>query len=305
MCIISKEVESVSKTNIFVAVDETNTRQLIVYSNNVSNAITNNAMILPVPNPKTIKFHNLTNYKNIFDDCDKMASDVRTLSYSTTKSASTNYGKLDVFNVGSYKVSLALSLDDIRNVDNSVFDLGEGCYHLLSKDYSDPIYGFIICKLDTKKTDYHPFGYSHKIHNNQIFIPTKHYHEHYSFGNYNSPFGSSYADSFGSLLANDNNVDEGWDHKIYLYNTSKFLNSSVTTNYVWNKSNRIDIEKLDFPLGVLNNFEVYKINGNFPNIDLITSPSTIIKPHQMENRRVKESTIKNKVENEESSCIIM
>ncbi len=72
MCIISKEVKSVSKTQILVAVDSKKERQLVVYSNKIDNFIPGNAMILPVPNPSSVKFHNLYTYTDIFNDCNKM-----------------------------------------------------------------------------------------------------------------------------------------------------------------------------------------------------------------------------------------
>lgn len=298
MCIISKEVNSVSKTNILVAVDKSNTRQLIIYSNNVDNKTVNNAMILPVPNPTTIKFHNLSNYTTIFDDCDKMVNNVKTLSTYGIKATMNYYDQntLKVYNVGSYKVSIANSLNELKKVNRQVFDLGYGCEELLSKNYNNPIYGFIICKLDMNNKNYHPFGYSHKIHNNQIFIPTKHYHEHYQ--EYSS-FGSSLG--YSSIL-NENSVDEGWDHNIYLYNTSGFTNSPIKTDYVWNNKNYINIQNIDFPFGQLNNFEKYNIKGNFPNIDLITIPLPI---NNQTYNNLEEKKSDETLSCETPSCIIM
>ena len=66
MCIISLPIQQVDTTKIFVAVEEST--QLIVYSNTIENYTNNNAMILPVPNPSSLKFINLTEYPEIFDD---------------------------------------------------------------------------------------------------------------------------------------------------------------------------------------------------------------------------------------------
>ena len=62
MCIISKEVNAVSKTKLFASLDDTGTRQLTVYSNQVDTDTSDNAMILPVPNPNTVEFVDLSEY---------------------------------------------------------------------------------------------------------------------------------------------------------------------------------------------------------------------------------------------------
>jgi hypothetical protein len=46
----------------------------------------------------------------------------------------------------------------------------------LSMFYYQPYWGFIICKLSTGPELYHPFGYSHQIIDNKIYIPTRHFH---------------------------------------------------------------------------------------------------------------------------------
>lgn len=72
MCIISNSVNKVSDTKILIAVNEKTDRQLVVYSNKVDNNSAKNAMILPVPMSNSVKFINLSNYKNIFEDCEKV-----------------------------------------------------------------------------------------------------------------------------------------------------------------------------------------------------------------------------------------
>ncbi len=182
MCIISEPVESVAKTKILVAPDATGTRQLTVYSNAVDNNSPNNAMLLPVPNPQTVQFHDLSKYKNIFSDCDnsfyKPVSRSLGLSFNSADSYSAKSAKLEVFDVGSYKVSLAMGVKDLKRVDESVFSLSDGCYEMMVQEYSDPVFGFVICKLNTGREEYHPMGYSHEIYQGKMFIPTKHYHAH-------------------------------------------------------------------------------------------------------------------------------
>ena len=67
MCIISNAVENVSNTKILIATNLSTNRQLTVYSNTVANISHNNAMILPVPYPQTIQFHDLElHYEVVF-----------------------------------------------------------------------------------------------------------------------------------------------------------------------------------------------------------------------------------------------
>jgi len=263
MCIISNSIESVSNTKILVAINSSSNRQFTVYSNNVANTSNNNAMILPVPYPQTVKFHDLTNYKNLFDDCKKCFTSSIYRSYGLTNSTlSINMAdSLEVFNIGSYQVSLAISLNDIKRVNSNVFTLSHGCDELLTKEYNNPIFGFIICKLANNKKDYHPFGYSHNIYNNMLFIPTKHYHSHNNFLNENS--------------VNENTITDDWAHEIYLYNTTAknnidFLNMS-NSNDRWTGENKLKLDYIDFDFGELKHFEKHKINGHHKNIDLFAT----------------------------------
>ena len=227
MCIISKEVKSVSKTQILVAVDSKKERQLVVYSNKIDNFIPGNAMILPVPNPSTVKFHNLYTYTDIFNDCNKMVykktdgfKGIRDGRITITNSRSHT---LDVINVGSYKVSLANSLDDLKNIDKNLFNLGNGCEELLSRDYNDPNFGFIICSLDVRNKKYHPFGYSHQIMNNELFIPTKHYHEDGSYfpkKSYTKGFNDNSLSKYASYESAFNDISNNNSFNVDAFNSA-------------------------------------------------------------------------------------
>jgi hypothetical protein len=183
MCIISAKVNTVAKTKLLVAINNQTNRQYVVYANTVDNPTANNAMILPVPNPKSIKLHNLSAYSHIFDDCNKSFVERIKLSSDSVvkKSKASLNASLKVYDIGSYKVSIAYSLDDIKRINANVFTLSPGCESMLHNNYANGMYGFIICKLDNGNKIYHPFGYSHDLPNNQqVFIPTKHYHPHES-----------------------------------------------------------------------------------------------------------------------------
>lgn len=283
MCLVSLAVKNIAKTKILVGTNKDKNQQITIYSNVIDNNSNNNAMILPVPYPETIKFINLSNYKDIFSDCQSVFMSPR--SRGEFLSASFNYdgmskGKLEVLSIGSYKVSLAKSLQDLRNVDETVFELSAGCEEVLSKTYTENYWGFIICKLAKGNEEYHPLAYSHKILNNKVFIPTKHYHQHqhqqefkdfrYNEMNIdNSPMFNlnlSYMNNVADKIADD------WDHDIYLYNvgqTSGHLNGVRNTNIErWNGKNNLNLDKINFDFSDLVRFDKLTIHGNNPNIDL-------------------------------------
>jgi len=271
---ISKEIETVNDTKIFCGLNSNQTKQITIYSNKVNNISDNNAMVLPVPFPESVNFHDMTNYKTFFDDCESCFY-LPMLTNSSLNSYSKSYNILEkdmlkVFNVGSYKVSLAYSLDDLCRINKNVFDLSRGLKETLKENYTNSNFGFIICKLVNGYESYHPFAYSHKIFNSKVFIPTKHYHKERNF-QINNMFQNTYN------LVNpfqDNSYADDWSHDIYLYNIDINTNTKVqqmnTSKYRWNNNNKINLRKLHFDLDTnCKSFQKVQINGSHPNIDLI------------------------------------
>lgn len=215
MCLISTEIQKVSKTKILVAPNFNKTKQLVVYSNFVNNISDSNAMVLPVPNPNSVQFINLSNYVDLFEDCAgcfynpyQTKSAVLTNSYSFN---SRDDKPLEVFNVGSYQVSLAKNLDQINKVDSRVFTLSDGLKKILDLYYYQDYWGFIICKLTKGPESYHPFGYSHDIIDNKIYIPTRHYHQEVKWSDVNEwalglPIDPK-QNPFSLSTWNDSNID--------------------------------------------------------------------------------------------------
>ena len=267
MCIISLAVEEVCDTNIFVAVEELT--QLTVYSNTVKNYTDNNAMVLPVPNPDSLKFIDLSKYPKIFDDLrDSFYED----SFDGVTFDGDNFGingVLQVFNVGSYKVSVAMNLNDIMRVDKTVFTLSNGCYDVLKSNYGEPStvpFGFIICKLVKGKDTYHPLAYSHTIiSKDRVFIPTKHYHDNnetYTASNYDNSPKYMHTNQYGGST-------EEWSHDIYLYNVkpNRDIMTMTSGDYVLYE-NQVKFNMIDFNFGQMRCFEKYHITGQQSNIDL-------------------------------------
>lgn len=195
MCIITSTVNSVSGTQIYVSADETNRRQLTIYSNKVSTP-SENAMILPVPNPGSVQFHNFKAYKDVFEDLRRSFQSHR-YAASLTRSFAGVQEKLPVYSVGSYNASILETLHDFKRLDTEVFEIAYGLERFLERQYSNTGYGFIVCQLKSGTHTYHPFAYSHHQHpNGRLFVPTMHYHLHARGGGM------------------DENVGD-WDHEIY------------------------------------------------------------------------------------------
>lgn len=295
MCLISKEVETVSGTKIFCGINKEKTRQITVYANTVENISTNNAMVLPVPFPNSVVFHNFEKYKDFFSDCEDCFVSNTLGMYTNSYGVMSKRSLLEVYDVGSYKVSLAHSLQDLQRVDSSVFELSKGLEEMLKKYYSNQVFGFIICKLVNGKEKYHPFAYSHNISNEKIFIPTRHYHDdninsyYNDYGMFNnksytsntidsSPMFSSWTNLSNKVKKQTLNQDyaDDWDHEIYLYNIDLNSNPQIKkmdiNNKEWNKSININLNKIDFPLDKeCRIFNKLKINGNKPNTDIVLS----------------------------------
>jgi hypothetical protein len=302
MCIINSEIESVSKTKILVGLSKDKKRQITVYSNIVNTPVSNNFMVLPVPYPESVQFINLSDYKKLFDDCAScFYSNERGMeeSFSFNNSYSMPNSKLEVLNIGSYKVSLAMSLDDLKRVDKSVFELSSGCSNVLEKTYKEKYWGFIICKLSKGNEEYHPFAYSHNMLDKQVFIPCKHFHyerniiKHVNarnvshspmfagfgfsndiLGNYNSIDDSPMFAGFDAPSNNTMNdkIADDWGHDIYLYNipNARFKLNGVTSSNekIWDGKNPLQLHKINFDFDVLKVFDKLKIVGRHPNVDL-------------------------------------
>lgn len=196
MCIITSTVDSISKTKIYVSADETNRRQITIYSNEVGTQV-ENAMILPVPHPTTVKFLNFNHYKDVFGDLRSCFSN-RYLYSRASLSHTRGVDTLPVYSVGSYNASIVETLNDFERLDTVTFDLAYGLLEFLERKYRSTGFGFIVCQLKPANRTYHPFAYTHHQHpNGRLFVPTMHYHVHpYSGGHINEEVGD-------------------WDHKIY------------------------------------------------------------------------------------------
>lgn len=311
MCIISGAVNSVSKTKILIALNATKDRQLTVYANAVDNSTPQNAMILPYPSPESIRFHDLSDYKDIFQDCAKSFRP-KTMNLSASRSiylSSKGSSSLAVFQVGSYNVSVANSIDDLRRINRNVFQLTPGCLEVLAGKYAGN-FGFVICQLKNGAENYHPMAYSHTIPSS-LFVPTKHYHDGEQEEVFRIAPGSGFG-PVGALEYNATNIDsspmfmggmssftnsrsgsgrqvymptdfaDDWDHTIYFYNlapSEQFLPTGIqnSSDWVWDKTFHLKTNKIEgFDFGSPTHFERVEIRGNHRNVD-ITPPSHMVR----------------------------
>jgi len=102
-------------------------------------------------------------------------------------------GVLKVEQCGSYSVSVARSLDDLKRIDTSVFTLAPQVDELLSKNYAQG-YGFIVAVIRNNEKK-HPLAYVHTQPAGHLFVPTRHQH------------------------GEEEEEDSHWDHEIYSWGT--------------------------------------------------------------------------------------
>lgn len=172
MCIISKPINSVSKTRITVIPSVSN-RQTVVYSCSIDSVL-KNAMILAVWNPgndvNNITLHNMEKVPNFNQKLSDLYEDPnRRVTKGVPKTP------LVVHKVGKYDVSVAPTLSDIDNVEDELKTPPE-LHEFLRKSYTDD-YSYLIAKFQAGKQQFHPLGYTHP-RADHIFIPTLHWHQH-------------------------------------------------------------------------------------------------------------------------------
>jgi hypothetical protein len=238
----------ISDTKIFTCLTDDD-QQFIVYSNEVTTKSDNNVMILPVPYPNSVKFYDLSSdkSKNFFKDMNKFVESLkpRTRGLSLGLESASSYSlkdseKLEVFSVGSYKVSIVPDINKFDNVDTTEFDINisNDFKFLLNKYYSQSYMGFLVFKLKKGTVDYSPFGYSHDIpvqdQVKKIFVPTRHRHGHQQRSrNYMSWTKSNDPNESSEELFGD------YDHSIYALN---MVIDSIKAKPLIETTSKIDLQ---------------------------------------------------------------
>ena len=251
MCILAQPVESVSDTSIFAAFNTDRTRQVVVYEMAVEFRGSGNAMILPVPVPMRgnsstgeIELIDMTAYPNFFKD---LADLFRPRYRGLMKGVPSN-SFLKVVDVGSYKVSIAATVDEAERVNPDVFTLSAETRAALNEHYRFG-YHFIVAQLQTGGK-FHPLAYSHPT-SGVLFFPTRHEH-------------------------GDGHHLPKWDHTIYHQPGGAFMEEprSVQTRKQEGRSiqsvqsQTIRVAGLAEFLSVTEPIEQKKIKGHGKNLDL-------------------------------------
>ncbi len=179
MCCFSREVQSVSNTNIFARSSKEG-RQFLVYSMSLSSK-EELAMILPIPTPSgspddALKFIDLQEYSDFFKDMlagfpvplpPAPAGRPKVAALKTDK-------KLAVVEVGSFEASFVPSIRDFSRLDER-FRLPDGTWDHLPL-YRE--YGFAVFKLKKGEQKVHPMSFEFPRANpKKLFFPTVHIHD--------------------------------------------------------------------------------------------------------------------------------
>lgn len=178
MCIVQGDVETVANTQILVSPLAAG-QQLTVYANQVSLGEESGAMILPVPEGK-VEPLDLSEQTGLFTELEELWPKMRSLnimSRDLNENSNSLDDTLEVFEVGSYQVSIIPTIEDFNRIDKSVFELHDDVQGCLREHY-ETRFSFVLCQL-VKEKAYHPFGYIHsRLDDNTLFIPTRHFHKH-------------------------------------------------------------------------------------------------------------------------------
>lgn len=269
MCIINEEAK-VTATQLFVAPDAKNERQITVYANNVETNSYNNMMLLPVPYPDTVDFIDLSDYENMFKDLEKSFHRVSRGLSKQSFSMSLEDNSLAVVDVGSYKATLVPSHAQLDFIDINVFGtVNDKIKEMLAKYYGEngennAPFGYIVCKLKYGSAKYHPFAYAHKIADGKLFVPTRHEH------NDTRTDASSSFSTYAPLIYSDfrpkhsTEHEADWDHDIYSFNTDGNSGNRERTA----DDTYLKMSKVPFDFGSLHSFNKYTIKGIHNNKDM-------------------------------------
>lgn len=241
MCVINVNAE-VSNTNIFVAPDIKKERQLTVYSNSVKNESRNNMMILPVPNPTSIRLIDLSNSPNFFKNV--LQFHIKYQKYVLKSRLSSLSRKLQEYEVGSYNVCIANSIDLLDHINPNKFGTVTNTVKELFASTYDNNYGYVVCKLKEGDMEYHPLAYTHDILNGSLFIPTLH----------------SHGENRESTL---DGYENHWDHNIYIVGTELNDCNNIPTD------ERIIPKDVSFDTGPIKTFTKLNMKGRHKNKDLV------------------------------------
>lgn len=170
MCCFSRNVKSVTNTNIF-ARDSKSSMQFVAYSMTFS-AAEDLAMILPIPvlkgtSEKGIRFINLEKYPDFFTALNSPFPTPVPAGVGTPP-------KLEVVEVGSFEASFVPTINDFDRLDER-FRLPAGSWNKLPQYKT---FGFAVFKLKRGEHQVHPMAFEFpRSDPRKLFFPTVHIHD--------------------------------------------------------------------------------------------------------------------------------
>ena len=180
MCCFSRQVESVSNTNVFARSSKEG-RQFLVYSMSIKSK-EELAMILPIPVPSgspddAVRFVDLKDYDKFFVDMLAGFPVPKTLAAadrSRSAPPKTDSKPLPVVEVGNFEASFVPSIRDFSRLDER-FRLPDATWAELPA-YRE--YGFTVFKLKQGAQTLHPMAFEFPRANpKKLFFPTVHIHD--------------------------------------------------------------------------------------------------------------------------------
>jgi len=298
MCIVTSPAV-ISKTNIFVAANTEHTRQLTVYSNTVKNSHSNNAMILPVIDSKSVEFIDMTDYKEFFTDAEAaFKSRYRTRSIEGTEYMANDSQYLPIINVGDYVCSVAHSLNDLYRLDGTIFNVSDSLTKVLSGGYTSKHWGFIVCKLkhNTNTTTTPQHGHNNSAAPRITFGSGRHaftldadndLQEQYNSPHTYHPLAYTHRlignklfiptkHFHGSYTEASDKFTDDWDHTIYALNADLVTKDEKNIRIRKASHCEIDFSFLDgytmpFDIEACNHLSRIAISGLYRNNDLLMS----------------------------------
>lgn len=263
MCIFSGSHPDVSKTRILVAWVGRHT-QLTVYQNDVKlasgkdSAAAGTAMILPIPGGN-VRMVDLSRYPTLFDDIKRDFPDPVSRGIQTKGRGGKAAPTLDIQRVGSYDVSLAATLNELKQLDWSHFVLDADVVRLLEHDYGR---GFAFCVARLRPDSAgspHALAYVHDNASGHLFVPTRH------AGHESQP-----APKVKRSKTQSGRQTVQWDHLIYVYAGSESGYNTVRGSELTLKKNIIAGALPDgcaLPVAETTCLRNFAVHGDAPNAD--------------------------------------
>jgi len=179
MGIFTVPTVAVRNTRIYVSPSSSILReQLTLYKTEVNTHFEGGFLILPVPYPRTVRFHRPSHpyppnqfpyldFLNRVERAFDIREDRRRIQ-QIDPSAIATYEHLDVLD----------SIQQLRDFNDHEHILHESTLNQIASIYPEEYWGFILCSLRQGSFVYEPLCYTHRMTSDSLFIPSLIYQPH-------------------------------------------------------------------------------------------------------------------------------